>query len=130
VIIDEIQRAPGLLITIKKMGDENRLPGRFILTGSADIRTFPKISERLAGRMEIIPLLPLSQAEIRNTFPTFPEMAFEGSPPPVPLMGKELVRSVLKGGYPEMLRRPDPERRKAWARDDFVSFFRLFFEPR
>src|SRR5579871_800270 len=77
-IIDEVQRAPELLRAIKKAVDSNRKPGRFLLTGSANIWTLPTVSESLAGRMEIINLLPLSLAEIKNRKPTFLAQAFAG----------------------------------------------------
>lgn len=64
--IDEIQRTPELLLPIKKMIDEARETRRFLLTGSANILTLPKLSESLAGRMEIHTLWPLSQGEIRG----------------------------------------------------------------
>ena len=52
IVIDEIQRAPGLLIAIKKSIDEDRRPGRFLLTGSANLMTLPTVADSLAGRME------------------------------------------------------------------------------
>src|SRR5215469_7583721 len=64
--IDEVQRAPALLRAIKRSVDEDRRAGRFLLTGSANILALPQVSESLAGRMEIISLLPLSRAEIRR----------------------------------------------------------------
>lgn len=117
--IDEIQRAPDLLRAIKKAVDENRQPGRFLLTGSANLLALPRVSESLAGRMEIVNLLPLAQAEIQRHKPAFLQAAFRGKlvkPGPL-LIGKNLVEAVLTGGYPEMLRRRDPRRRQAWARD-------------
>ncbi len=117
--IDEIQRAPDLLRSIKRSVDEDRRAGRFLLTGSANLLTVPQVSESLAGRMEIVTLLPLSQAEIRGTMPAFLKMAFQGklSKPGHFLIGEGLTEAVLTGGYPEMLRREQPERRRAWARD-------------
>lgn len=69
--IDEVQRAPDLLRAIKRSVDEDRRPGRFLLTGSANILTIPTVAESLAGRMEIVTLLPLAQAEIRGSESTF-----------------------------------------------------------
>lgn len=117
--IDEVQRAPGLLRTIKRRVDQDRGPGRFLLTGSANLFTVPRVAESLAGRMEIVNLLPLAQAEIRGRRPGFLEAAFCGRPvkPGEFLLGSGLVDAVLTGGYPEMLRRKRPERRRAWARD-------------
>jgi predicted AAA+ superfamily ATPase len=89
------------------------------LTGSANLLTVSKVSESLAGRMEIVNLLPLSQAEIRGRKPVFLKAAFQGKlgKPGETLIGRDLVGAVLTGGYPEMLRRKQPERRQAWARD-------------
>ena len=117
--IDEIQRAPDLLRAIKRSVDEDRRPGRFLLTGSANILTLPQVSESLAGRMEIVSLLPLSRAEIRGRKPTFLRAAFAGKivGSAEVLMGESLVEVVLIGGYPEMLRRKDSKRRRPWALD-------------
>jgi predicted AAA+ superfamily ATPase len=117
--IDEVQRAPDLLRAIKRSVDEDRRPGRFLLTGSANILTIPTVAESLAGRMEIVTLLPLAQAEIRGSESTFLNRAFTGqvAAPQVKALGKDLVEHVLVGGYPEMLGRNDPRRRSAWARD-------------
>lgn len=79
VIIDEVQLAPELLRAIKASVDADRRPGRFLLTGSANILTIPRVCDRLAGRMEIITLLPLSLAELRRQRPSFLAQAFRGS---------------------------------------------------
>ena len=76
--IDEIQRAHDLLRAIKMSVDEDRQPGRFLLTGSANLLAVPLVSESLAGRMEIVNLLPLSQAEIHRRKPGFLTAAFAG----------------------------------------------------
>ena len=117
--IDEVQRAPDLLRAIKRSVDDDRRPGRFLLTGSANILTIPTVAESLAGRMEIVTLLPLAQAEIRGSGSTFLNRAFTGqvAAPQVKALGKDLVEHVLIGGYPEMLGRNDPRRRSVWARD-------------
>lgn len=118
-VIDEVQRAPELLRAIKKVIDEDRRPGRYLLTGSADVLTLPTISESLAGRMEVVTMLPLSQAEISRRETRFVEQAFAGTLPKPSRHGdaEDLVRRVLTGGYPEMLRRGEPARRRVWARD-------------
>ena len=69
-IIDEIQRAPDLLLAIKKTVDEDYRPGRFLLTGSANVLTLPRIADSLAGRMETIQMLPLARAEVEGRTPT------------------------------------------------------------
>ena len=117
VTIDEVQRAPDLLRAIKRSVDEDRRPGRFLLTGSADLLTVPTVAESLAGRMEIVTLLPLAQAEIDGASSNAVDLMFAGriGVPRVASIGPDLVRTVLAGGYPEMLRRSDPQRRAAWA---------------
>lgn len=63
ITLDEIQRAPDLLLTIKRTVDENRRPGRFLLTGSANLLQLPTLPDSLAGRMECLYLHPLTEAE-------------------------------------------------------------------
>ena len=118
-IIDEIQRAPDLLRAIKLTVDDDRTPGRFLLTGSADVLALPQLSESLAGRMAVVELLPLSRSEMGDSRPQFLARILEGEvpEPDALIIGRELVDAVLIGGFPEMLRRTDPQRRRAWARD-------------
>lgn len=117
-IIDEIQRAPQLLLAIKKAVDEDRRPGRFLLTGSANLMMLPTVADSLAGRMETLTLLPLSQSELHGMQCNWIDDAFAGHLPEVttPLMGSELIEAVLRGGYPEAVARTTPRRRTAWAR--------------
>lgn len=117
-VIDEIQRAPELFLAIKKQVDENRTPGRFLLTGSADVLALPKISESLAGRMEIHTLWPLSQGEIEGRKEYFIDYCFSNETlPSVPsLSWQEIGERMQRGGYPESLIRQDPRRRNAWFR--------------
>lgn len=116
-IIDEIQRAPELLRAIKLSVDQNRNPGRFLLTGSANLLALPQIGDSLAGRMEILTLLPLSLAETQRRENHFITHAKNQSwPHQIPHSEQTDIRShVLTGGYPEMLTRAAPERRNAWA---------------
>jgi predicted AAA+ superfamily ATPase len=75
-VIDEIQRAPQLLLAIKKSVDEDRRPGRFLLTGSANLMALPTVADSLAGRMETLSLLPLSQSEIEGRSSNWIDNAF------------------------------------------------------
>ena len=117
-IIDEIQRAPQLLLAIKKTVDEDRRPGRFLLTGSANLMALPNVADSLAGRMETLTLLPLSQSEMQGTTLNWLDSAFAGVLPKVstPLVGDALVEAVLRGGYPEAVSRETSRRRTSWAR--------------
>lgn len=119
VVIDEVQRAPQLLLSIKKTVDEDRRPGRFLLTGSANLMALPAVADSLAGRMETLTLLPLSQAELHGASLNWLDSVFSGNPPQASSphkSGEALVEAVLRGGYPEAVSRPVPRRRSAWAR--------------
>ena len=52
-VLDEIERVPALFTALKAAIDRDRKPGRFILTGSANVLLLPKLADSLAGRMEI-----------------------------------------------------------------------------
>src|SRR5262245_7257751 len=79
--IDEIQRAPELILAIKRSVDDDPRPGRFLLTGSANLLALPTVADSLAGRMSIVDLLPLSAAEIHRHQSQFLTNAFAGLPP-------------------------------------------------
>lgn len=95
-IIDEIQQAPALLLAIKKTVDEDRRPGRFLLTGSAQLMMLPTVEDLLAGRMETLTLLPLSQSELHGATSNWLNQAFaEHLPrPATSLVGDALVEAV------------------------------------
>jgi predicted AAA+ superfamily ATPase len=116
--IDEIQRAPELLLPLKKMIDEDRTKRRYLLTGSASILTLPKLSESLAGRMEIHTLWPLSQGEIRDRKERFIDFAFSDEPPQKPeaCTQDEYLRAVVQGGYPDALEQMQAGRGPEWFR--------------
>ena len=118
-VIDEVQRAPGLVLAIKTAVDADPRAGRFLLTGSANLMTLPRVADSLAGRMTIIRLLPLAQAELRGTRPSFLDRAFAGETPDTmtPVVGDGLVETVLAGGYPEALTRSRWRRRRDWHLD-------------
>ena len=117
-VIDEIQRAPQLLLAIKRSVDQDRRPGRFLLTGSANLMVLPTVADSLAGRMETLSLLPLSKSEIEGHSDNWIDSAFSGRllEPGRPACDAALVERVLRGGYPEVISRPTPRRRIAWAR--------------
>jgi predicted AAA+ superfamily ATPase len=115
-VIDEVQRVPQLFLAIKASIDRSRRAGRFLLTGSANIWLIPRLSESLAGRMEILTLWPLSQGEIEGIQEKFIDVVFSDDPLPLkrfPVDRDDLVRRILAGGYPEVLALP-PARRAPW----------------
>jgi predicted AAA+ superfamily ATPase len=119
VTLDEVQRAPRLLIAIKSAVDLQRTPGRFLLTGSANLLLLPKVQDSLAGRMEVLHLYPLSMAELHTMPPTFLMTLLEGrfsiqlgdSSQAMP----SLAEMLCKGGYPEPVKRT-LTRSRAWHR--------------
>lgn len=117
-VIDEIQRAPGLLLAIKKSVDEDRRPGRFLLTGSANLMALPTVADSLAGRMETLSLLPLSQSEIAGQSANWLDRVFADHLPQAGSSARDdnLIGRVLRGGYPEALTRSTDRRRTTWAR--------------
>jgi predicted AAA+ superfamily ATPase len=121
--IDEIQRAPDLLLAIKKTVDEDYRPGRFVLTGSANVMTLPRIADSPAGRMETIRMLPLARAEIEGRKPNLLERLFAGTLRRArnAVVGDDLVHFVLLGGFPEVIARDSERRRQDWARSYLTS---------
>lgn len=120
LVIDEIQRAPRLLLAIKQAIDADRRPGRFLLTGSANLMTLPMVADSLAGRIENQILLPLSQAELvaveNPVAPEWIDRLFRGEIPHPTSTRSGIIDRVLRGGYPEALARNTPRRRQEWAR--------------
>lgn len=118
-VLDEVQRAPGLFTAIKTAVDRQRTPGRFLLTGSANVLLVPRLADSLAGRMEILRLYPLAQSELARKVPRFLEVLF-GAHFPVrhtERLGLALAERIVAGGYPAALARPSVPRRRAWYRD-------------
>jgi len=118
-VIDEIQRVPELLLAIKASVDADPRPGRFLLTGSANLMALPLAADSLAGRMAVIRLLPLAQAEILGQSGVLLDKLFAREPIEVskPIVGPDLTETVLAGGYPEALTRKRWSRRQDWYLD-------------
>lgn len=122
-ILDEIQRVPELFTAIKANVDQNRKPGRFILTGSANVLLLPQLSDSLAGRMEIIHLRPLAQIEIARQKNNFLQSLFSANfgvsanKNNYIRFGESLADMIAKGGYPAAIARATEKRRSAWYRD-------------
>lgn len=118
-ILDEVQRAPGLFTALKTAVDRRRTPGRFLLTGSANVLLVPKLADSLAGRMEILRLHPLAQCELTGRAPRFLDRLFAGSfkTRTCNRLGAELAERIAAGGYPAALARATARRRTAWYRD-------------
>jgi predicted AAA+ superfamily ATPase len=122
VILDEIQRVPALLRTLKLAVDRDRRPGRFVLTGSANLLLLPNLGDSLAGRMEVVQLHPLTASEQARAPGRFlaallvgrlkPAIATAAAQDPLALVGR-----IVAGGFPEAVARP-AARARNWHRED------------
>jgi uncharacterized protein len=118
-VIDEVQRAPDLLLAIKQSVDENPRPGRFLLTGSANLLSIKTVNDSLAGRVEVISLYPLSRSEqLRAKPPQFISKIFRNQlpQPAESLSGDKLLQLVARGGYPDAIKRRGERRLHDWYR--------------
>lgn len=129
--LDEVQREPDLLLAVKRVVDADRRPGRFLLTGSANLLLMRRVSETLAGRAVYYQLPVLTWAEIeggrfggnlglllRETSPDSVLRGLQTSSPPRRL----LPDAILAGGYPEPTLHPDPSFRARWY-DGYVQTY-------
>ena len=125
MIIDEVQKAPVLLQAVKQSVDENQSPGRFLLTGSANIQSLPGVTESLAGRVRKIRLRPLALGEIAGKQARFLGEAFEGKfDCDTSLLADnnysvkdQYILKALAGGYPEALRQGNARESRRWLTD-------------
>ncbi|MHB1469534.1 MAG: ATP-binding protein, partial [Solirubrobacteraceae bacterium] len=116
--IDELQRVPDLVLALKAAVDRDPRPGRFLVTGSANLLLAPRVGDSLAGRVERIPLRPFSQAEIERTRPpAWLDEIWDGAPAPyveTGAVGREAhLGRIVAGGFPASVTR-SPRRRRAW----------------
>ncbi len=126
VIFDEVQRAPEILLGIKKDVDEHREPGRYLVTGSANPLLISHLGEFLVGRMEILEMYPLSQGELIGKVEGFIDYAFaDGALPTLAtsLSKRDLFKRVLVGGYP-LVQDISQEDRASW----FASYLKTLVE--
>jgi len=116
IALDEVQRVPELFVSIKQAVDEQRNPGRFLLTGSANAFLFPQLSDSLAGRMEVVRLPTLSECEIQGNAPTFlTKVLSQEAPTSQEIRIREyLLQRVVTGCFPEPLQRTSERRIAAW----------------
>lgn len=122
MIIDEIQRDPELLLSIKSTVDREGRPGRFLLTGSARVMGLRNLPDTLVGRMETIELWPLSQGEIGGTPDGFIDAVFEQGPEfryRSEENRKGYIERVVRGGFPEAVART--VKRRSQFFDSYLS---------
>ena len=132
MVIDEIQRAPELLIAVKAAVDaeDQKTPGRFVLTGSANLLLMKQVSESLAGRAAYVTLEPMTRREVLGDASTGNWDAFFDRPA-AEWVGelskstarKEDWRSVAhRGGFPYPALRLDDAARRVWF-DGYITTY-------
>lgn len=121
-VIDEIQRAPELLLAIKARVDRDGTPGQFLLTGSANLRRIPTVADALPGRADYLTLWPFTQGEINGRPESFIASLFSRSVPRIddaPVGREAYAEMLLTGGYPEARSRTTVARRRFF--DSYVT---------
>lgn len=127
VAIDEVQRVPEVLLEIKRVVDRDPRPGRFLLTGSAQVLSLPRVADALVGRVETVSLWPLSEAEVEGSSRNLVDSLFQGDTPVLsdqPAGRQAWLERALAGGFPEARDRPEGSRRDAW----FSSYLETLVE--
>jgi uncharacterized protein len=119
VLIDEYQHVPELLDAIKAQLNLDLRPGRYVLAGSTRYATLPEAAQALTGRVDIIPVLPLSQGEIDGVHETFVARLLDGAgvemaSAKAAATRDEYAQRSTSGGMPVALRRPPGRSRSRW----------------
>lgn len=112
-VIDEIQRAPDLMLAIKVVVDRDNSPGQFLITGSADLRTSRTVADALPGRVIYVNLWPFSQGEIEGRRERLIDQLLAGQPPHLsdePTGRPAHAERVVRGGFPNAYRQTDRQR--------------------
>jgi predicted AAA+ superfamily ATPase len=128
VTLDEVQRAPELLLPVKRQVDRQRKAGDFLLTGSANLLLMGKVAESLAGRavyLELPPFCPTEwQERVGGLEPLDwlfePDFKLNDWPDEV----GDWPSWLLRGGFPSALAAPDEEARKLW----FAGYVQTYLE--
>lgn len=123
VILDGVQRTPSLLRALMTEIDLRPSPGRFLMAGSTQILPHPRLPDARAGRLRILRLHPLSQAERAGFAPDFLDRLFGDGFPRAPSepLGRQLAEKIAAGGYPAALQVPTEQHRAGWHRDQVAA---------
>ena len=131
VTLDEVQRAPELLLAIKRAIDRRRRPGQFLLSGSANLLLMRRVAESLAGRASYLTLWPMTRRELRGlgrcgiweellATPDAEWPDLVAAQPGEPDDWRELAR---RGGFPVPALRMETARERAVWFDGYVTTY-------
>jgi len=128
VTLDEVQRAPELLLPVKRQVDRQRKAGDFLLTGSANLLLMGKVAESLAGRavyLELPPFCPTEWQERAGGLKPL-DLLFEPNfkLSDWPDEAGDWQGWLLRGGFPSALAAPSDEARKLW----FAGYVQTYLE--
>ena len=121
-VIDEVQRAPELLLAIKARVDRDDSRGQFLLTGSANLRRIPTVADALPGRIDYLTLWPFTQGESQGKPESFLSKVFAGEVPEAteqPIGRRAYAQRLSRGGFPEAHQRSEADRRRFF--DSYIS---------
>jgi hypothetical protein len=141
VVLDEIQKIPQIFETIKYDIDKNRINGSYLLTGSANVLTFKKTADTLAGRIALLELYPLSSKELSNKNENIIDILFDGkflnnSNDKIKykinnienqvneIKYNKIINQIIIGGYPEIQKIDSEKARHIW----FSSYISTYIE--
>jgi predicted AAA+ superfamily ATPase len=125
VTIDEIQKVPELLESLKIYVDKQRNNGDFLITGSANILDMKTTKDTLAGRIIEINLYPLSSKEkVSKAKENVVDKLFNHDFSSVKMGTNEVLKGLLKGGYPDIQDLEEPLEKKLW----FSSYVSTYIE--
>lgn len=124
ILIDEYQHAPIVLDAIKARLNSSSQPGQFVLTGSARHESLPRAAQALTGRLDRLPVLPFSQAEIEGTRPALVHRLLTDPLDAVPAAPSlttrdEYIARMTRGGFPIALASATDRARWRWI-DNYV----------
>ena len=124
LVIDEVQRAPQLVLALKMLVDQNRHAGKYLLTGSANLLRIPESHDSLAGRAMTQRLHPFTQGELAGQNDDWVSAIIQLADNEIPsldsqphaLSREKMVEISAKGGYPTV-QQLDETQRHLWLKD-------------